>query len=72
MAGSEVKTLLPHRINTLLLNANAAFPSQAKDAKHLIKEWRYEQRCKLVRSDDSPSGAASGYPSSFAGMGVKR
>jgi len=39
--------LLSHRINTLLLNANASFPSQSQDAKQLVKDWRHEQRTKL-------------------------
>lgn len=49
-------TLLAHRINTLLLNANAAFPSQVKDAKDMVKEWRNAQRCRLVvhRRSDNP------------------
>lgn len=41
-------TLLAHRINTLLLNPHASFPSERHDSAELIKEWRREQRCKLV------------------------
>lgn len=40
-------SLLSHRINTLLLNANASFPSQAQDSRQLIKDWRHECRTKL-------------------------
>jgi hypothetical protein len=53
--------LLSHRINQLLLNANASFPSQARDAKEMINEWRHEQRPKfrVVRSDaDDPAVSA--------------
>ena len=47
MAGS----LLSHRINTLLLNANAPFPSEIRDSHQLVKEWRCEQRLRLVRPE---------------------
>ncbi len=43
--------LLSHRIQTLLLNTRRSFPSEAKDAKDMINEWRLSQRCKLVRPD---------------------
>ncbi len=44
--------LLAHRIKTLMLNLDAAYPSQARDAKQMIKEWRRDQqpRFNLVRS----------------------
>lgn len=41
-------TLLNPRVSTLLLNANRAFPSQCKNAKEMINEWRRTQRCQLV------------------------
>ncbi len=47
MAGN----LLSHRINTLLLNANAPFPSEIRDSHQLVKEWRCEQRLRLVRPE---------------------
>ena len=37
-------SLLSHRINTLLLNARAPFPSQVASSRELIKEYRYAQR----------------------------
>lgn len=40
--------LLSRRINTLLLNARAPFPSQVKTAKEAIMAWRREQRLRLV------------------------
>jgi hypothetical protein len=40
--------LLKHRIQTLVLKEYATYPSQMKDSKDMIKEWRREQRCKLV------------------------
>ena len=45
--------LLSHRINQLLLNARAPFPSEVRDAHELVRKWRYEQRLKLVRPDGS-------------------
>lgn len=46
--------LLSHRINTLLLNARAPFPSEIKEAKDAVRSWRREQRLHLVadRRDD--------------------
>lgn len=41
-------TLIRHHVETLHLRPQASFPSQAQDAMQLIKDWRYEQRCKLV------------------------
>ena len=49
MAGS----LLSHRINTLLLNANAPFPSEINDGHQIVRQWRMEQRLRLVRPDGS-------------------
>lgn len=46
-------TLLSHRINTLLLRANAPFPSEVNDAHEFVRKWRVEQRLKLVRHNDS-------------------
>ena len=43
--------LLSHRINTLLLNANAPFPSEVNDGHAIVRQWRLEQRLKLVRPD---------------------
>lgn len=53
--------LLSHRINTLLLDANRAFPSQVRDSKEMLKEWRRGQRCRIVvvdRGDDPPNVTA--------------
>ena len=52
--------LLKHRIQTLVLKEFAAFPSQTQDSKDMIKEWRREQRCRLVRSDLRPDGLGAG------------
>jgi len=41
-------TLIKHRIQTLMLNLDAAYPSQARDAKQMIKDWRHSQRMHLV------------------------
>ncbi len=41
-------TLIKHRIQTLMLNEFASFPSQARDAKQMIKDWRHSQRMHLV------------------------
>ena len=49
-------SLLSHRIQTLLLNLNAAYPSQAQDAKQMIKDWRHEQR---PRFSVVPSGRSA-------------
>ena len=65
MAGS----LLSHRINTLLLNANAPFPSEVKDAHSFVRDWRFSQRLKLVRSDDNLRDRDSDYPDSDPDMG---
>jgi len=48
-------TLIKHRIKTLMLNLDAAYPSQARDAKQMIKEWRRDQqpRFNLVPSGRS-------------------
>lgn len=61
MAGRGVigSGLLSHRINQLLLNANASFPSQSKDAKEMINDWRRTQRCRLVVPSDSRSSGVS-------------
>lgn len=46
--------LLSHRINTLLLNARAPFPSEVQDAHEFVRKWRFEQRLRLVsRPDDT-------------------
>jgi hypothetical protein len=65
-------TLIKHRIQTLMLNEFASFPSQVKDAKDMIKEWRRDQRCRLVvyadprasgvSADSVPDGADDGLP----------
>lgn len=45
-----MKTLLAHRINeTLTLNRNSPFPSESKDARDMVRNWRYAQRLRLVR-----------------------
>lgn len=36
--------ILRRRIEWLRLNPDRSFPSQAEDAKQMIKEWRYAQR----------------------------
>lgn len=46
-----VGSLLSHRINTLLLNAKAPFPSEVNDGHSAVRNWRLEQRLKLVRPD---------------------
>ena len=48
MAGN----LLSHRINTLLLNPEAPFPSQTRDSHELIKAWRNRQRLHVVDRPD--------------------
>ena len=53
MAGN----LLSHRINTLLLNANASFPSQSKGAKEMINDWRRTQRPRFHLVPSGPSAA---------------
>ena len=53
--------LLRHRIKTLMLNDEASFPSQAKDAKDMIKEHQRAQRCRLVASDRNNLGSVRGY-----------
>ena len=53
-------TLLAHRINTLLLNANAPFPSEVKDGHDMVLQWRRASRLRLVpdnRSDADSDGA---------------
>ena len=48
-----MSTLLSHRINTLLLNPAAPFPSQTRDSHEFIKAWRNRQRLRLIaRPDD--------------------
>lgn len=53
--------LLSHRINTLLLNANRSFPSQAQDARQMIKDWRHESRPKyrVVSTDSGAAGVSA-------------
>ena len=46
-------SLLSHRINSLLLNARAPFPSEVKDGHELVKHWRLEQRLRLVAGLDA-------------------
>lgn len=46
--------LLEHRVKTLRLREDAPFPSECEDAQQLIREWRHEQRVRLVRSFGSP------------------
>lgn len=44
-------TLIKHHIRNIKLRADAPFPSEIRDAQQLVRRWRYEQRCKLVRGD---------------------
>lgn len=46
-----MSTLLSHRINTLLLNIKAPFPSETDDGHSIVRKWRLEQRLNLVRPD---------------------
>ena len=48
-----VDSLLSHRINTLLLNANAPFPSEVRDGRELVRNWRMAQRLRLVDNFDA-------------------
>lgn len=57
MAGN----LLSHRIQTLMLNKDASFPSQAQDAKDMIKEHQRAQRCRLVSTGRSSLDAVRDY-----------
>jgi hypothetical protein len=50
-------TLLNHRIKTLMLNLDAAYPSQARDAKQMIKDWRHECRPRFSVVPSSRSAA---------------
>lgn len=55
-------TLISHRINTLLLNANAPFPSEVKDGHDMVLQWRRSSRLRLVpdnRSDADSDGGDS-------------
>ena len=49
-------TLIKHRIQTLMLNEFASFPSQAQDARQMIKDWRHECR---PRFSVVPSGRSA-------------
>ena len=52
-------TLLAHRINTLLLNANAPFPSEVRDGHELVLQWRRFSKLRLV-PDDSRNADCDG------------
>lgn len=67
MAGN----LLSHRINTLLLNANAPSPSEVRDSHQLVREWRYECRTKLrlVRPERDADDRGSAGARTFAVVG---
>lgn len=41
-------TDLSRRINQLLLNTKAPFPSEVRDSRDMVKGWRNAQRCRLV------------------------
>lgn len=45
-------SLLSEHIKTLHLRRDAPFPSEAKDAHEAVRNWRHEQRIKLVRRGD--------------------
>jgi hypothetical protein len=45
-------TLLAHRINTLLLNPQAPFPSEVRDGHELVLQWRRASRLRLVPVDN--------------------
>ena len=53
--------LLRHRIKTLMLNDEASFPSQTKDARDMIKEHQRVQRCRLVASERDSRGTVRDY-----------
>ena len=46
-----MKTLLRHRIETLELRADAAFPSQIEEAIQAAREIRHALLCKRLDSD---------------------
>lgn len=63
--------LLSHRINQLLLNARAPFPSEVRDAHELVRKWRYEQRLKLVRPDGSICDRDTDFAGVFTGVAAR-
>lgn len=44
-----------------MLNKDASYPSQAKDARDMIKEYQRGQRCKLVPTGRSSLDAVRDY-----------
>lgn len=47
-----MSVLLNNHIRQLHLRNDAPFPSEVRDAHELVRNWRFSQRLKLVRSDD--------------------
>ena len=45
---STTRSLLQHYVEMLGLNRYKAWPSKVQDTKDAIKQWRSEQRMKLV------------------------
>lgn len=47
-----LRGLLEFHIKNLHLKPNAPYPREQLDMRQMIKEWRAEQRCKLVEKND--------------------
>lgn len=43
--------LLSHSIKWLKLSTTKPWPSESHGGKEMIKQWRAEQRCKLIKGE---------------------